>query len=309
MATLWETVRDHEGLGRASHDLRGGIAQDADARITHRDEHSRNGMSKSFLEVQDAENDDQIEPLADLAGLDSEDMGAVLASFRPWPTPRVWVIQLAFSALFLLPWLLPVEDSWALSAALLIGQWSTLLIFLLAGVVDHHRVCEHGLVLGWRRRSTLVVPWSTLDPGRVRIVERSSLLGRYDRVPATGPHLRQGFLTTRSLAVNGLDTAPFGALHLPRLYSTPDVADVHGTRSTPFVWWLMGAPQPERIARAIEEAMIADGYDAAGLAERASANRVQLRWNPDQSLDPLPPRAATDAVIGARGPLLPRIED
>ncbi|WP_134772020.1 hypothetical protein [Ornithinimicrobium flavum] len=265
-------------------------------------------MTKPFLEIRDVEDDDQLEPLADLAGLDSDDMGPVLASFRPWPSPRVWLVQLALSALFLLPWLLPGENSWALSATLLVCQWGTLLIFLLAGVVDRHRVCEHGLVLGLRRRSTLVVPWSTLDPGRVRIVERSSLLGRYDRVPATGPHFRQGFLTTRSLAVNGLDTAPFGALHLPHLYSSTDVADVHGTRATPFVWWLMGSPQPERIARAIEEAMIADGYDAAGLAERAVANSVQLRWNPDQSLDPLPPRAATDPVLGARGPLLPRIE-
>lgn len=266
-------------------------------------------MSKPFLEIRDVEDDDQLEPLADLAGLDSDDMGAVLASFRPWPSPRVWQIQLGFTALFGLIWFLPLEGAWATAVALVIGQWSTLLIFLLAGVVDHHRVCEHGLVLGFRRRSTLVVPWSTLDPGRVRILERSSLLGRYDQVPATGPHFRQGFLTTRSLALNGLDTASFGALHLPNLYSAPDVTDVHGTRASPFVWWLLGAPKPEKVARAIEQAMIADGYDAAGLAERASANTVQLRWNPDQNLDPLPPREATDPVLGASGPLLPPIDD
>lgn len=265
-------------------------------------------MTKPFLEIRDVADDEQLEPLFDLAGVGAADMGPILASFRPWPSVRVWQIQLAFSALFLLLWLLPVEDSWAISATLLTGQWSTLCIFLLAGVVDRHRVCERGLVLGLRRRSTLVVPWSTLDPGRVRIVERSSLLGRYDRVPATGPHFRQGFLTTRSLALNGLDTASFGALHLPNLYSAPDVIDHEGSRSTPFVWWLLGSPQPERVARAIEEAMIAAGYDAAGLAERASANSVQLRWNPDQTLDPLPPRGATDPVIGARGPLLPSLE-
>lgn len=258
-------------------------------------------MSKPFLEIRDVDDEDQLEPLADLAGLNADDMGAVLASFRPWHSPRVWQIQLAFSALFFLPWLLPVEDSWAITATLLTGQWSTLLIFLLAGVVDHHRVCEHGLVLGFRRRSTLVVPWSTLDPGRVRILERSSLLGRYDQVPATAPHYRQGFLTTRSLALNGLDTAS-GALYVPNMYSAPDVTDLHGARASPFVWWLLGAPKPEKVARAIEQAMIADGYDAAGLAARASANTVQLRWNPDQTLDPLPPRAATGPVIGAHGP-------
>jgi hypothetical protein len=265
-------------------------------------------MTKPFLEIHDVEDDAQVQPLLALGGLDSDDMGRVLASFRPWPTARVWLIQLALSLVFLLPLLLPVQDSWAISLTLLLGQWAMVLTFLLAGAVDHHRVCEHGLVLGWRRRSTLVVPWSTLDPGRVRILERSSILGRYDRVPATGPHFRQGFLTTRSLAVNGLDTALFGAFHVPGLYSAPDISDEAGTRPSPFVWWLMGCPQPEKLARAIEEAMIADGYDAAGLAERAVANRVQLRWNPDQSLDPLPPRAATDPVLGAHGPLLPPMD-
>ena len=265
-------------------------------------------MVRPFLEISDVDDDDQVEPLAQLAGLDSRDMGRVLASFRPWPTPRMWLFQLAASAVFMLAWFLPVEEGWAIAVSLVMGQWSTLLIWLLAGVIDRHRVCEHGLVLGWRRRSTLVVPWSSVDPGRVRIVERSSLLGRYDRVPASGPHFRQGFLTTRSLALNGLDTASFGGLHLPHFYSAADVTDQAGTRASPFVWWLMGASRPDELAQAIEAAMVADGYDAAGLAARASENVVRLRWNPDQSLDPLPPRAATASVIGASGPLLPRID-
>ena len=131
-------------------------------------------MSKPFLEIRDVADDEQLEPLADLAGLGAADMGPILASFRPWPSVRVWQIQLAFSALFLLLWLLPVEDSWAISATLLTAQWGTLLIFLLAGLVDRHRVCEHGLMLGLRRSSTLGVPWSTLDPGRVRIGSAAS---------------------------------------------------------------------------------------------------------------------------------------
>lgn len=266
-------------------------------------------MGRPFLEIRDVEDDTQLEPLADLAGLDSTDMGRVLASFRPWPTGRFWLVQLGLSALFGLVSLLPFVTAWAVTLSLLIGQWGTLLIWLVAGVVDRHRVCEHGLVLGWRRRSTLVVPWSTLDPGRVRILERSSLLGRYDRVPASGPHFRQGFLTTRSLAVNGLDTAAFGVWHLSGLYSAVGAIDSVGTRPSPFVWWLMGSPHPERIARAIEEAMTAAGYDAEGLAARAQASTVRLRWNPRQDRDPLPDRAATDPVIGVHGPLLPGIDD
>ena len=71
-------------------------------------------MSKPFLEIRDVDDDDQLEPLVDLAGLDAEDLGAVLASFRPWPTPRVWLIQLGFTALFGLIWFLPFEAAFHL---------------------------------------------------------------------------------------------------------------------------------------------------------------------------------------------------
>ena len=75
-------------------------------------------------------------PLADLAGLDSTDMGRVLASFRPWPTGRFWLVKLGLSALFGLVSLLPFVTAWAVTLSLLIGQWGTLLIWLVAGVVD-----------------------------------------------------------------------------------------------------------------------------------------------------------------------------
>src|SRR5690606_28944140 len=82
------------------------------------------GMTKPFLEIHDVEDDAQVQPLLALGGLNSDDMGKVLASFRPWPTARVWLIQLALSLVFLLPLLLPVRDSWAISLTLLLGQWA-----------------------------------------------------------------------------------------------------------------------------------------------------------------------------------------
>ena len=125
-------------------------------------------------------------------------------------------------------------------------------------------------------------------------------------MPTTSTHFRQGFLTTRSLAINGLDTARPSPWRLPGLHDATDVVDADGTRSTPFVWWLLGAARPERVAEAIEAAMIADGYAAHGLAARARTQSIQLRWNPPPG-NPLPPRAATDPVLGVDGSMLPEI--
>lgn len=265
-------------------------------------------MRSEFFEMSDVADERRTEQLLDLVDQDYRDQGRVLASFRPWPTRRVWTVTAVLLGLCLLPILLvPGDTGWGLTFTGLVSVGGTFLTFLLAGVVDHHRVCEHGLVVGFRRRSRYVVPWCTLDPGRVRVVERSSLLGRYPEVASTSPHFRQGFLTTRSLAVNGLDTAQSGWVRIPGLLDVSDVVDqVSGARGTPFTWWLLGARQPERLAEAIEEAMVADGYAAQGLARRASAEAVTLRWNPP-GLNPLPSRQATDPVLGVDGPSLPQL--
>lgn len=69
------------------------------------------------------------------------------------------------------------------------------------------------------------------------------------------------------------------------------------------MWWLLGAASPERLAEAIEEAIVADGYDAHGLAARASRGAIIIAWNPEGD-HPLPPRQSQDPVLGVDGPPL-----
>lgn len=65
---------------------------------------------------------------------------------------------------------------------------------------EQHRVCRHGLVLG--RRGEYAVPWSTLDPGRVRLLRRANFITRYGIRP--GPLLRPGETLGHALLVNGV---------------------------------------------------------------------------------------------------------
>jgi len=78
------------------------------------------------------------------------------------------------------------------------------------------------------------------------------------------------------------------------------VAPGSRVRRTPFVWWFLGGRHPDRLAGAIEEAMVADGYAAEGLAARAVAQGCTLRYNP-AGWEPFPPRLGADRVVGVAG--------
>ncbi|NAZ84270.1 hypothetical protein GTR02_20925, partial [Kineococcus sp. R8] len=215
------------------------------------------------------------------------DQGAVRATFRCWPSDGAWLV-LAAPVLALLAFAAAAPDPAELTVRLVLtGVLALVAAALVAvGALDAHRVCEHGLVVGLARRSRYVVPWSTVDPGRVRVLERTLLVSRHrPDEPNPSPHHRTGFLlTTRSLAVNGFDSA--------------------GAARSPFAWWVLGARRPGRLAEAVEAAMVADGYAAAGLAERAQRQRVRARWGAPTG-DPLPARLLPDPVTGVDGPLLP----
>jgi hypothetical protein len=69
----------------------------------------------------------------------------------------------------------------------------------------------------------------------------------------------------------------------------------------------LGTQRPRRLAEAIaaiEAAMVAGGYAAHGLAERAKRQSIALTWRPAPR-SPIPPRYLTDPVIGVDGPRLP----
>ena len=264
-------------------------------------------MSRPFVELP-AEPAAAADALVALADQGHEDMGAVRAVFRAWPGNVFWVVAavtvLAATGLALLT-PDPADRPWL--AALAGGTflvWSG--VFVAVGVVERHRVCEHGLVLGSRTRSRYVVPWSSVDPGRVRVVRRSNFVARLADMPPSSPHYRVGMVSGTALALNGLDSAVDGWRHVPGILEVTD-ARTPGSRwrRTPFVWWLLGTRRPEDLVRAIEDAMVADGYDAHGLADRALAQERTLRFGADDRPHPFPVREATDPVVGVRGPLLP----
>jgi len=261
---------------------------------------------REFVAFTDVNDDAQIEQFVEIAMQTWADQGTVLARFRAWPG-RVFIgvtaILVVASALFTA--VAPDSSQLMGRAALLFSVLFWAGLFVALGAIERHRVCEHGLIVGFRTRSQYVIPWSTVDPGRVRIARRPVLLGRHPDVPSMSPHFRLGWLSTEALFVNGLDTAMHSWMANPDLFGVTDPVKLGGrARSTPFVWWVLGTQRPRRLAEAIEAAMVADGYDAHGLAERAMRQSTTLTWRPAPR-NPIPPRYPLDPVLGVNGPLLP----
>lgn len=258
------------------------------------------------VELRVVDSDETMAQLAALGGLTTQDMGAVRATFRPWPGTTASVV-LGVLTMVIGGGAVAAPDSATRLVILAVGATVLVLLglFVLAGAIERIRVCDHGLVLGFRTRSQYVVPWSTVDPGRVRVVHRVGLVGRLPYAAPSSPHYRLGVFSTRALALNGLDTALGGWWLIPgMLEATDTVAPGSRARRTPFVWWLLGTRRPEALASAVEDAMVADGYAAHGLADRARAQAFTLRLNPGAH-DPFPPREATASVLGVRGSRLP----
>lgn len=228
--------------------------------------------------------------------LRGEDMGRVLATFRCWPGPvSSAVMVLVTAGVVTWQWLAVPDDPLWFRFFVLLLMLLLCSALALPGILERHRVCEHGLVLGYgpTRRARYVVPWSSIDAGRVRVLHRSQLISRHRGMPSASPHYRIGTgpLATRSLAVNGLDTATDAGtwLRIPGVLETASTAPPGGARGRPrYAWWILGTPRPERLAGAIEEAMVAAGYRAEGLAARAVEQEIVVPWTPGPS--PLPPR-------------------
>ena len=208
------------------------------------------------------------------------DMGRVLRTFRCWPGPISSAVMtlITVGVVAWQWWAVPDDPLWFRFFVLFL---MLLLCSALAlpGILERHRVCEHGLVLGYgpTRSARYVVPWASVDPGRVRLLRRGQLISRHRGMPQVSPHYRIGTgpLAYRSVAVNGLDTA-----------SSPPR---DGQRGAGCAWWILGSPQPKKVARAIEDAMVADGHTRArGLAVRAIEQEIVVPWTPGPS--PLRPR-------------------
>ncbi|ROS23937.1 hypothetical protein [Cellulomonas sp. PhB150] len=254
-----------------------------------------------FLEFSDT-SDDAVDRLLAAAGQDWRAMGRARAVFRSWPGNVFWIIVgVLVLALVVLIATRPDDAGRIVAAAIAGGFLFFVALIAGSGVLERHRVCEHGLVVGFRTKSSYTIPWSTVDPGRVRVVRRSNLLGRLPGRTASSPHIRHGAASGTALALNGLDTALGTWIPIPGLGGVTDaVRPGSRFRSTPFVWWFLGGRHPEKLVRAIEDAMVADGYPAVGLADRAISQGVTLRYNPG-AWEPFPARAGVSTVVGVDG--------
>lgn len=216
------------------------------------------------------------------------DMGRVLQTFRCWPGPISSAVMILVTvAVAVWYWTtVPDDPLWfrlTLLSVIFLPLWSG---FALPGILERIRVCEHGLVLGYgsTRRARYVVPWDSIDPRNLRILERAQLISRHDGVPQVSPHYRIGTgpLAFRAVAVKGLDTATDAGtwLHIPGLLETPNtILRDSGRRKIPYSWWILGTPRPGKLARAIEEAMVTDGYTKArGMAARAVEQEIVVPW-------------------------------
>lgn len=251
------------------------------------------------LEIAHAQDADAVARLGELATLKAEDMGPVRETFRAWPGWLFWAITSVPCLLFLGRIVTARNsDDVVVGAALLGFVVAVALLLLMIYGLEKHRVCAHGLVLGLRKRGPFVIPWESVDPGRVRIGWHVAFMARHPEIPQNTSRYRVGVFSDRGLLVNGLDTSDRS-----RLSGLDPLGQSVGRPETPFGWWMLATRRPQRLAAAVEAAMVADGYDAAGLAARAERQRFNVGWNASGP-SPLPERLATDPVIGVDGPLL-----
>jgi hypothetical protein len=176
------------------------------------------------LEFADPPGEEVVDALHGLVRQSAADQGAVRATFRGWPGRGAWIgFGLLTVPLLVLCATAPDATELLVRGACTAALLGWFALFTTLGALDVFRVCEHGLVLGYRRTSRHVVPFSSVDPGRVRVLQSALLANRHTGLPATSWTFRVGFLTTTTaLAVNGFDSTGSGR---------------------PFAWWVLGTPR------------------------------------------------------------------
>ncbi len=192
--------------------------------------------------------------LAALARWSRQDAGEVTATFAPNPP---WILTLPWLVLglVLLVAAFPVNPQFfpVAAAIILVIFGGTALAAWLWARSQKTRVARHALLVGARRQ---VIPFATIDPARVAVSTRVRYLGRHFHSGGIRILQSQG----ATAIINGLNPDP-GATspHLPPS-SVP----------SPFCEWGL-AGEPAEVLAALEAAMVADGYPAHGLAQRAQS--------------------------------------
>lgn len=190
--------------------------------------------------------------LAQLARWSQQDAGRVVATFTPnppWYLTLPWLViglMLLVGAYPLNPKFFPV------SAAIILAIFGgTALLAWLWARSQKTRVAERALLLGPRRR---VIPFATIDPGRVAISTRVRNLGRHFHSGGTRILQSQGPVAV----VNAHNPDPGASSpHLPPS-SVP----------SPFCEWGLSG-DPIEVLTAVESAMVHAGFPAQGMTQRA----------------------------------------
>ncbi|MBT0768679.1 hypothetical protein KIH74_07060 [Kineosporia sp. J2-2] len=236
-----------------------------------------------FFQVEGPDDPELVTGLKRLVMLDASELGRVRAQFRTAPTARpmavVLVVSVILAALALLiPW---GPDGTNLAVAVIVCMAPlTYFLIVLTGLATRHWVRERGLATGWRRRTRLTVPWETIDPGRVHVVENATAVVFHPDFQDRSPTYLNN-LSDRALLVCGFNSATGDPL---------------------FRYWLLGTPDPEGLAQQIERAMVDAGLEARGLAANASRTAVRARYRNGGTALLSDHRGPYDPVLGAPSP-------
>lgn len=260
----------------------------------------RPAMKNQFFEWHGGTDEDHA-VLAGWAAATPEDMGPVLARFRGGVHARLWAkgallaLDLGLALGLLRAMVGPDEDltrdvvAIFVGAAVLVG--GALLSLLLAARRRRHDVHRGGVVLrATADAPAAVVPWSSVDPGRVFVAPTTATATRWLAARV------QRAVRPAAAVINGSVRGPGGS-------DDPDGTNAvlrhrPGTGDGPFGWWQIGVADPVSVLVAMESAMVAEGYPAAGMASRALFRETTLRAMGRDAATELD-RALADPVVGA----------
>lgn len=241
------------------------------------------------------------EALAWFSGARPEQMGPLLASFRSGVVAAVWakvVLTVAGVSLALVALTVAADPSVERTIAAVLAVVGLAAVVVVVMIVValvarryRHDVHAHGLVLHGPMANEQVIPWATIDPGRVFI---GRTLRAITRMPAALG--RQRAMFAPAVMVNGWTSRPQGSNEVFEQFSA-DYRYQPRPIDSPFGWWQLGVTDPRSFLMAIESAMVADGYPAAGLTPFALSRRYTAR---DLRRDPRiqQERALEDPVLG-----------
>lgn len=235
----------------------------------------------------------------DLSKLVTKDLGPVIERHRGGVSLRVWR-RMAIVAVDL--WLvlgvarmvLGSQDHFIRDFALLGLVAAALVLLTCLGIVAFARryrydIHHHGLALRGRKETLgALVPWATVDPGRVLISDPPRQVSRW-----TPRGLLDWAARPPLVLINGWVCRPNDQPHSAAHRYITD------TGGSPFGWWQLGVTDPLHLLTAMESAMVTHGYSARGMTA-AAMDRHHVAGSATQRAARALERGPGDSIIGVR---------